>query len=63
MKTQFCISDGIYEDDICNRNGCAGTIKVYPVQNCSCHIIPPCSACTEPAEYCDKCDWEARDEI
>lgn len=55
---------GYVEGDACNRNGCAGTIEAHRVENCACHINPPCVACTTPREYCETCDWEAaEDEI
>ena len=53
---------GSEEGEICGRNGCAGVIKIHPVENCSCHISPPCGACTTPREYCDNCDWNAEEE-
>lgn len=53
---------GIYEGDTCNRNGCHGIIKTHPVKNCSCHINPPCSACTTPRNYCPVCGWEEIDD-
>jgi hypothetical protein len=53
---------GTDEGEICWRNGCQGVIAVEPVENCSCHINPPCSACTTPREYCPECDWQAKDE-
>lgn len=46
----------------CGRNGCQGIIAEHPVDNCSCHISPPCSACTTPREYCPECDWSAEEE-
>ena len=49
---------GNAEGDACWRNGCEGTIKHKLVENCSCHINAPCSACTAPRAYCDTCDWE-----
>ena len=49
---------GIYDGEICNRNGCNGTIEEHPVENCSCHINPPCGQCTAPRNYCNKCDWD-----
>lgn len=53
---------GIYEGDICQRDGCKGVIAMHPVENCSCHISPPCGSCTKPAEYCPECDWQAIDD-
>lgn len=53
---------GIYEGDRCERDGCTGCIETHPVKNCSCHINPPCSACTAPRNYCPECDWQEADE-
>ena len=53
---------GELEGDTCWRNGCQGIIAERPVENCSCHINPPCGACTTPREYCQSCDWTAKDE-
>lgn len=31
----------------------------YPkVENCSCHISPPCSSCVDNKLTCDDCGWE-----
>lgn len=49
---------GLEAGDICGRGGCAGIIAEHRVENCSCHISPPCSQCTTPREYCPVCDWE-----
>jgi len=54
---------GKYEDDKCNRNGCCGKIEVRPSINCSCHINPPCSACTAPRHFCKVCGWEEADDV
>lgn len=55
---------GYCEGDTCLRNGCQGTIERHPVNNCSCHLSAPCSACTAPSGYCDECGWEeSEDEI
>ena len=53
---------GMCEGDVCQRGGCRGVIEARPVENCSCHINPPCSACTEPRNYCEKCGWEESEE-
>lgn len=50
---------GHFEGDICGRSGCPGVIDERPVENCSCHISPPCGECLTPREYCDTCGWEA----
>lgn len=56
---------GIQGTDVghsCNLNGCDGTIQcgvdVRPVDGCSCHISPPCSACVDDPMVCDKCKRE-----
>ena len=55
---------GYMEGDICLRSGCKGMVKEHPVENCSCHISPPCGACTSPRCYCETCGWEeSEDEI
>jgi hypothetical protein len=51
---------GCYEGDVCGRYGCRGTINLRPSENCSCHINPPCSSCTDPRHYCSECDWEEK---
>lgn len=49
---------GYSEGETCGRKGCAGKIELHPVENCSCHIAPPCSACTAPRNFCRECGWE-----
>ena len=53
---------GYLEGESCNRNGCTGDILEEERRSCSCHIAPPCSACTEPRGYCDECGWRERDD-
>lgn len=53
---------GYCEGESCERDGCAGHIRIRPSENCSCHISPPCSSCTSPRCYCDSCDWREEDE-
>lgn len=53
---------GQIEGETCNRNGCPGVIAEAKVEGCSCHISPPCSACTTPREHCPVCDWRAADD-
>jgi len=55
---------GYSEGDVCHRNRCKGIVQIREAVNCSCHISPPCSACTAPRHFCDTCQWdEADDEI
>lgn len=53
---------GYFEKDRCNRDSCAGMIRLHPVENCSCHINPPCPSCLSPLGYCDTCGWEEVDD-
>ena len=54
---------GYEKGDRCNRNGCQGIIEEHEKRGCSCHINPPCSACTEARGYCPVCEWEERDDL
>lgn len=56
------MNHGFLEGDTCGRNGCAGVLAEAKAENCSCHISPPCGACTTPREYCPECDWQAKDD-
>ena len=54
---------GVKECDICNRNGCTGTI--YEIEgSCFCNATsyPPCNYCETPLEYCGECGWKAMNE-
>lgn len=53
---------GYCECDTCRRNGCKGVIQMRKAENCSCHICPPCSACTAPRHFCDACEWDEADD-
>ena len=53
---------GICEGEVCGRLICQGVIKCHPVENCSCHISPPCGACTAPRNFCPACGWEESDD-
>lgn len=55
-------NQGFCEGERCHRDGCQGVIEIEPVENCSCHISPPCSACTAPRAFCPECDWHEKDE-
>ena len=45
--------------EICNRDGCKGTIEEEERRPCYCHAgNPPCSACTDPRVYCEECGNE-----
>lgn len=38
--------------------GCGGTLKFPVVENCTCHINPPCGNCSNNPLTCDNCGWE-----
>jgi hypothetical protein len=57
------IAFGELEGETCWREGCQGVIAEHPVENCSCHIAPPCGSCTSHREYCPACDWIAQDDV
>jgi len=61
MKTE--LKYGMEEREICNRNSCKGIIATHPVENCSCHICPPCGECTSPRNFCPECGWEEKDDV
>lgn len=46
---------GEEEGEICNRDGCGGTMGWPDVEGCSCHINPPCGACENNPLTCDEC--------
>jgi hypothetical protein len=51
---------GVMDDgDKCLTPNCTGTIGMKAVENCSCHISPPCSACVEAPFECKVCGWES----
>jgi hypothetical protein len=55
--------EGKHEGDTCNRidgtNGlCKGVLRCQEPVNCSCHINPPCGACTDAKLECPDCGWE-----
>jgi hypothetical protein len=53
------MSHGHEEGEVCGRDGCDGRIEFTKPDNCSCHISPPCHACTSTYLHCPDCDWEA----
>jgi hypothetical protein len=40
-----------------------GVLIIPPVENCSCHISPPCNQCLDNNLVCDECGWEEGDPI
>lgn len=49
--------NGFYEEDDMCPECLEGKLVYPPVENCSCHINPPCSACTDRDLTCDKCGF------
>jgi len=47
----------IEEGDTCSKCG-QGLMHFKPVENCSCHLHAPCSACVDNRLACDNCGWE-----
>lgn len=50
--------DDIEDGSPCNQSDCGGTFEPTPAVNCSCHISPPCSACTGAGYTCDTCGYD-----
>lgn len=46
---------GFEEGDTCNMGGCEGTLGFEPVQDCQCHISPPCHKCVDNPLVCLEC--------
>ena len=53
---------GVMDGDICNRDGCEGILELSHVENCSCHINPPCQACVGRSIVCPVCGYDSADE-
>ena len=53
---------GTEEGDLCRRDGCGGRLDTEEPENCSCHINPPCAACTNVLMYCPECHWREDDD-
>lgn len=45
--------------DPCPLDGCDGTLREGQIENCSCHISAPCSACENSGCECDTCDFDS----
>jgi len=45
------------EGDRCQERGCKGKMFFPPVDNCSCHVSPPCTACTTNRLICNECGF------
>lgn len=53
--------EDLTEGDRCPFAGCDGRMGFQPVENCSCHISPPCNQCVDNPLVCLKCDWRIGD--
>lgn len=49
------------EGDACPFDRCIGVLRFAKVQNCSCHISPPCGECENRTLHCSKCGWSPGD--
>lgn len=49
------------EDEVCPS--CNEGIMEWPeIENCSCHVSPPCSGCVNKVLICNSCNYEDRDD-
>lgn len=52
----------IEEGAKCTNEDCVGVYELVTPEGCSCHISPPCHACTDESLVCTECgefpDWE-----
>lgn len=46
------------EGDKCPVGSCSGTLGYAEVENCTCHISPPCGSCTDNPLVCLVCGEE-----
>jgi hypothetical protein len=56
--TDGLVEVGTEEGNVCNRDGCKGVITYEPVNDCYCHISPPCLNCIDNKPRCPECGWE-----
>jgi len=42
---------------------CGGKLEMPEVENCSCHIMPPCPACLRRVPTCERCGWNERNDL
>lgn len=53
------MKDYLEEGDDCPVEDCEGKMGYEPVENCACHISPPCRACETNPLVCLECGLEA----
>ena len=49
---------GFHEEEDSCPSCHEGRLEWPPVEGCSCHINPPCSACVNNRLQCPECGWE-----
>jgi hypothetical protein len=49
------------EGDCCPVEDCIGVLEYPEVENCSCHINPPCNQCVSVKLTCGHCGWEVKE--
>ena len=49
------------EGDACPDPDCIGILEYEKVENCSCHIAPPCWACENAKLICPICGWKEKE--
>ncbi len=54
--------DDILEDGDKCPNCLDGVLGYEQVENCACHINPPCAACVDNPLVCNICGWELGEE-
>lgn len=59
-RTNCQITEPEEEGDECPH--CGGAVEIEEPDNCSCHISPPCGACTSAGLECPECGEVFRDD-
>jgi len=66
LMSNVSVPVGREEGEVCNRlfDGltCKGVITLYPTENCSCHIAPPCYQCVSNLPRCSECGWDGSED-
>lgn len=61
MSTDDAIDRPLDEGDHCPMDECDGELFYPQAEDCSCHIAPPCGACTSTVLTCNECGEEYPD--
>ena len=48
-------TDRVNEGDACRDHSCIGFYTFPEIENCTCHISPPCGACLDAQLICTDC--------